>query len=85
MRPYVLIGTAILMSVSTSTLPHAGTVAPFEAYKSYPAANADERVGGIAEEDSSFTWSGGGGGSVDIEGSVCEGNADIELAGLPAM
>lgn len=37
---------------------------------SYPAANAEERDGGFALDERSLTWSGGGGGSVDMDGIV---------------
>lgn len=69
----------MLISVSIMTLPQAGTVAAFDAYKSYPAANAEEREGGFAEDERSLTWRAGGGASNEAEaiGGSC-GALDID-------
>lgn len=42
----------MLMSVSTNALPRAGMTVSFAAYRSYPAAKADPRVGSRALSDS---------------------------------
>ena len=65
----MLAGTAMEMSVSTTTFPLAGTVVSRDAYRSYPAAKALPLVGARAVSESSLTWRGGGGGSRLIEGS----------------
>lgn len=46
-------------SVETSALPRDGIVMAFDAYRSYPAAKADPRVGMVASGESFFTRSGG--------------------------
>lgn len=52
-------GTAIAISVSTSAFPCAGIVVAFDAYISYPAANALPRVGSFAFALSFFMRSDG--------------------------
>lgn len=49
----------MLMSVSTSTLPRAGTVVGRDAYRSYPAANSLPRVGVLAFSESFLIRRGG--------------------------
>jgi hypothetical protein len=47
------------MSVDTSTFPWAGTVVSLDAYKSYPAAKAEPRVGVVAFWESFLINKGG--------------------------
>ena len=58
-RPYVPSGVAIDMSVETRALPRLGMVMGFEAYRSYPAAKAEPRVGVLASGESFLTSRGG--------------------------
>ena len=53
-------GTAIASPVLTSPLPLAGIVIFIAQYISYPAANADPRVGARASGTNFFTKRGGG-------------------------
>ena len=47
------------ISVDTSTFPRAGTIVSLDAYKSYPAAKAEPRVGVVAFWESFLISRGG--------------------------